>query len=111
MTSHINNMLYAQYDYQSNVYNLHTSVQRSGAYIDNVLYDFVMFYVCSSRPPTCSILPPRLRRHAQCAEQIFLSYFGNVRDCEFQKVYRFDSLLSVAVGELLFFSPNLLGGG
>lgn len=70
-----------------------------------------MFYVCSSRPPTCSILPPRLRHHAQCAEQIFLSYFGHVRDCQFQKVYRFDSLLSVAVGKRYFFSLSCLEAG
>ena len=97
----------AYYDYQSNVY---IQVCNESTYIENAIYDFVMFYVCSRGPPTFSILPSRLHRHAQCAEQISLSYFGNVRDCQFQKVFPFDSLLSVAVGKVFLFPKLLLGG-
>ena len=97
-------LLYAYFDYQRNVY---VQVCNESTYIENVKHDFVMFYVCSRGPPAFSILPSRLRHHAQCAEQISLSYFGHVRDCQFQKVFRFDSVLSVAVGKV-FFVPNLL---
>lgn len=50
--------------YQSNVY---MQVCNERTYIENVMYDVVTFYVCSRRPPTCSILPSRL---PQCTEQI-----------------------------------------